>query len=159
MRPLLIFFVVGLYLSYSSGQDEGPFGSFWHNQAHFEFIANCSFPTPSEAGTGTGNVGTYMVIVGETWYLFHREVHYALTPPSCKTWTSTNKCQLVILVVRYTRYSVFSYRCSSINKQRTLMDWTWNCITYMLYLFRSSRFIFCLWKTLSYHLGCWADSW
>lgn len=97
MRTHLVFLLINiLCITWSNGQDEGSFGSFWHNNAHFEFLANCSFPTPGEPQTETGNVGTYFTIVGETWYLFYREIHYELTPAACKLYRMQ-----ALLIYRY----------------------------------------------------------
>lgn len=84
MRPLLILVSFAILLQFSYCLDEGTLGTFWHNQAHFEFISTFSFETPGEPNTAAGNVGTYMVIVGDIWYLFYRELHYLLTPINCK---------------------------------------------------------------------------
>ena len=56
----------------SSPLSSGTFEQFWTNDAHFDFVAAHTFPSPNgESGT---NVGFDFVTMPDgTWYLFHRE--------------------------------------------------------------------------------------
>lgn len=67
--------------------DEGAFGAFWHQQAHFQFLSKANFgklvgftvvllvlPRFNFLNVlcEGGNVGYHFVVRGNVWYLFHR---------------------------------------------------------------------------------------
>lgn len=86
MRSEHLLLVLCLFTSSVLCQyDEGVLGQLWHNQAHLEFISTFSWSTPGEGPWTAGtSVGTYMVIVGDIWYLFYREWHPSWTLVNCK---------------------------------------------------------------------------
>ncbi len=84
MRFTCVLIIFAL-LSTCHTLDEGAFGAFWNQQAHFEFVSASFFPTPGDdPGLGNTNVGSDFIIRENIWYLFHREVVPELTPSGCK---------------------------------------------------------------------------
>jgi hypothetical protein len=51
--------------------DDGPMGSFWAGESHFEEYTRTAFP--SEGSPASMNVGFHFVARPGTWFLFHRE--------------------------------------------------------------------------------------
>jgi len=67
--------------------DEGPFGAFWNNKAHFQFITATNFSGDGEAVNTMwmlGNSGTHFVVHNKVWYLFSREWYVpSVIPAAC----------------------------------------------------------------------------
>lgn len=79
--------------------EEGPLGSLWNLNAHFDFISEANFSTsPQNPGSAMANVGSYIVPIFGVWYLFHREFYYTSTPSYC-----TNVIPISRTVVRISK--------------------------------------------------------
>lgn len=77
-----VFVEVSMIGVSSSPLSSGTFEQFWTNDAHFDFVAAHTFPSPNgESGT---NVGFDFVTMPDgTWYLFHREYEFEPQPSYC----------------------------------------------------------------------------